>query len=388
MSDSKDARELERVRRLLRRLDLEEVLEDLGLDVHWYKGSEAYLDCPCPDHSDQNPSFHVCLDELEDGDGENRFGWFNCWSHPEPGLYSKNFLDLVARIRGDIWGEDEDGEWRYPTDEDRMRAAKYLRDEYLRGVNAEPDQLAVDAVRRRRRRKTLAEEERGTLVWPESLPVGDADPVFAEYLEARDYPLERAAELGVRAVEDAGTIKSLRFTVPAVLFPILVNGEAVNWYARAIADTDKKDKGRYAPGVPLANDGVLFAPEPLDARSRLVAVEGIFDRERVYRVARRLELLRAPGNVAAVLGGRIVPAQARKLRTFPEIVALVDGDEGGRIFSESVEAQLSRFTRVTVRKLPPDTDPDDAPEEAVVEALRSGGATVDDGPLFRYRYRR
>lgn len=378
----RDTRDLERVRRLLRRLDLEEVLEDLGLEVLWYAGAEAYLDCPDPGHEDRNPSFHICLEEVEDGEGNNRLGWFNCWSHPEPGLYSKNFLDLVARVRGDIWGDGPDGEPRYPTEADRMRAAAYLRATYLRG-GADPDRLASAAVRRRRRRRETS-VDRGALVYPPSSALADADPLFTEYLEARGVSAERAAELGVRAVVEAGDVKSLAATAPAVLFPILFNGEVVNWYARALADVAKKDKGRYAPGVPLANAGVLYAPESLDPRSRVVVVEGIFDRERVARDAARLGLLAAPGNVVAVLGGVIVDAQARRLRPFPEVVVLADGDVGGKALAASVVVHLG--ARVTVRYLPPGTDPDDVPEAALVEALGVEEAS-DAGPTFRYRYR-
>lgn len=376
-------RELERVRRLLRLLDLEEVLEDLGLEIYWYNGPNAYLDCPCPDHDDRNPSFHVCMEEVEDDDGENRFGWFNCWSHPDPGLYSKNFLDLVARIKFDIW-EDEDGDMLYPTDSQKMDAARYLREKYIRGDEDSADEIAETSLRRRSRVISRLDQESGVLVHPPSEPVECADGLFRDYLEGRGYPFERAVYLGVRAVSDFGRIKALEKTVPAVLFPIFSDGEEVNWYARAIDPVDKNAKGRYCPGVPLGKAGIMYSPEPFDLSQRIILVEGIFDRERVYQVVRKHKLT---GNVAAVLGGKLVPAQAKRLKKFPEVVALVDGDRGGEGLADSIDVQLGRFTKVKVRKLPAGTDPDDVDESILVESL-GVGEEIEDGPLFRYRYRR
>jgi hypothetical protein len=41
-------RDLLRVQRLLRRVDMEEVLEDLGIEVMWVNGCDAYCMCPDP----------------------------------------------------------------------------------------------------------------------------------------------------------------------------------------------------------------------------------------------------------------------------------------------------------------------------------------------------
>lgn len=361
------ARDRERAQRLLRRLDLEEVLEFLGLEVLYYKGADAYTECPDPSHDDENPSFHVCVEDVVDRDGEDRLGAFNCWSHPgEEGLAGSNFLDLVARILFEIWGEDEDGP-RFPRDADRDRAAAWLRRNFLEG---EVDFEALRKTTRRRRRR----DDRGSraLVFPPSRPIAEADPRFQVYLERRGISLERATELGVVGVERTG--RELRGmlgeTVPAVLFPIRWDGAVVNWFARSISrHCPKKAKGRYAP-VKLAKAGVLWAPDELDPAEPVVLVEGIFDAERVRRLLRGGRGAFPYRNVAAVLGGRITPEQARRLKTHPVVVHLADGDDGGRTLAESVEEHLGEYTTIVVRELPPGTDPDDAPEEAVVGALR------------------
>lgn len=382
-------REAERVLRLLRRLDLEEVLDDLGLDILWYKGVDAYMDCPDPSHEDQNPSFHVCIEETEDDEGRNLLGWFNCWSHPQPGLSSQNFLDLVARVKYSIW-EDEDGEPISPTDEDRMRAASYLRSTYLRGERAvEPNQAADDALRKRERSASSSSDRAPQgLIWPPSVGIMEGPERFRSYLTRRGFPLERAVELGARCVERHGKVEALYHTGPAVLFPIVHGGEVVNWFARAIGRVDKKNKGRYAPGVKLAKAGVMWCPERLDSSLPVVMVEGLFDRERVYRVscAHGLHV-----NVVGILGGRLDPAQARRLRGFPEALVLADGDNGGEIMIKSVEEHLGGSVPVRAFRLPQGTDPDDAPEELILKALQgaAGSAPADvEDVRFRFRYRR
>lgn len=368
MSGSKRrARDLERAQRLLRRVDVEEVLEGLGLEVLYYKGADAYTECPDPGHVDENPSFHVCVEDVVDRGGDDRLGAFNCWSHSDEGLAGANFIDLVARVLGEIWGEDADGDPRFPREEDRDRAATWIRRNFLDG-DVDFERLR-SSTRRRRRRK-----DRGSrpLVFPPTTPIADADPRFQIYLERRGITSARAAELEVVAVARTGRDLSrmLEETVPAVLFPIRFDGKVVNWFARSISPRCPKGaKGRYAP-VKLASAGVLWSPDEPESDKPMILVEGVFDAERVRRLILARGLRISHRNVNAVLGGRIRPEQARRLRFHPAIIHLADGDKGGKTLSKSVEDELGEYTTVVVRRLPDGTDPDDAPEEAVVEALR------------------
>lgn len=368
MKENKRKRELDRAQRLLRRVDLEEVLEGLGLEILYYKGADAYTECPDPSHEDENPSFHVCVEDVLDRDGEDRLGAFNCWSHPgEEWLSGANFLDLAARVLGKIWGDDEDGNPRFPRDDDRDSAATWIRRNYI-GEEIDFEKL-MKATHRRRSRDGRGDRD---LIFPPGRPIATADARFELYLERRGITPERAAELEVLAVYQPGRELSMMLgeTVPAVLFPIKWKGEVRNWFARSILRyAPKKAKGRYAP-VKLGKAGILWAPDELDHANPVVLVEGIFDAERARRVLSGRELATPKSNVLAVLGGRITPEQARSLRGHPYIIHLADGDEGGKTLSDSVEKHLGEYTRVVVRNLPEGTDPDDAPEEAVVEALR------------------
>lgn len=367
MGAKRRERDRERAQRLLRRVDLEDVLEALGVDVLYTKGADAYAECPDPGHDDENPSFHVCVEDVSDREGSDRLGAFNCWSHGEDGLAGSNFLDLAARILGEIWGEDDDGNPRFPRDPDRDSAATWIRRNFL-GGETDFERLKSAAIRRRRPGGKCG----GKLVFPPSRPVADADVRFQLYLERRGVPLERATELGVVGVYQPGSeLRSmLSETCPAVLFPIRLNGEVVNWFARSISrHCPKRAKGRYAP-VKLGKRGVLWAPGPVDPAETAVLVEGVFDAERVRRVLLRRDLGIPPGNVMAVLSGYLLPEQARRLRAHPVVIHLADGDQGGKTLSESVDEQLGEYATVVVRELPAGTDPDDAPEEVVVDALR------------------
>jgi hypothetical protein len=376
-------RDLERARRLLRRLDLVEVLEELGIEVLYFKGADAYAECPDPGHEDGNPSFHVCVEDVEDGGGESRLGAFNCWSHPG-GLAGSNLLSLIARVLLGIWGEDGDGGERFPRDDDRAVAAAWLRETFLDrddGVD-ELTRLREAAIGRRRRVRSVEADEVGL---PPGRPIAEADPRFRVYLAERGVSVERATELGVLAVERAvGTYRrTLERSVPGVLFPIFWDGRLVNWFLRSTRrNVEKGAKGRYAPH-PLGKLGAMWLPDPVDVTRPLVTVEGVFDAERTRRIVRRRVPGHPPGNVGAVLGGHLLPEQARRLRAFPLLIHLADGDRGGRTLSESIEAELGSHLRVLIRRLPPGTDPGDAPEEEVVEALRPPEAEVGRSRVAR-----
>jgi len=375
------ARDLERTQRLLRRLDLEEVLEEgLGIDVLWRSGADAYAECPDPEHVDENPSFHVCVEDVEDSSGRSMLGWFNCWSHPDPdGMRGFNFLDLVAKVRNDLWGEREDGRLNWPNDAQRAEAAAWLREEFLTGE--ERESRAELAMRRRRR---VSAPEWRELLFPPNVPIDRAEPRFREYLERREIPLQRARELDVRVVYHAGeALKgAISGTVPGVLFPIPWEGRVVNWFLRGVNKRLKsRDKGRYCPGLPLGKGaGVLWAPDGLPPDRPVVLVEGIFDAERVRALLRREGLERS---VAAVLGGRLYPAQAQRLRTVPYLIHLADGDDGGLTLGKTVDEQVGSFTRAEVRQLPEGTDPGDAPEDVLLRYLEPPRSRLECRVRFR-----
>ncbi len=383
--DTKLEREVVRVQRLLRRLDLESVLEEgLGLEILWRRGSDVYLECPDPKHLDANPSFHVCVEDVEDDLGRSRLGCYHCWSHPvEGGLSGRNFLNLAARIRFDLW-EEEDGDPIWPKEAQRVETAAWLRREFLSEEvsNARVERAVV-------RRKKVKVDEPRELIWPPSRPIAEASTRFAEYLESRKITSDRAEELGVRAVEGTGRrlCGALRETVPGVLFPIRWNGGEANWYLRGISrGLPSNSKGRYCPGLPLGKGaGILWAPDGVRVESPKVIVEGIFDAERVRGVAREVGF---DCDVVAVLGGRLYSEQARWLRGSKFVLHLADGDEGGITLGRMVRKELESFSRVVVRVLPDGKDPADADEGLVRRLLRLPESLPRISVRFRSRLSR
>lgn len=319
-------------------------------------GRDAYLSCPDPNHVDVSPSMHVCLEDVVDAKGRSRLGWFNCWSHPGDGLWG-DFINLVARVRGNVWD-------RRPTGEERDSAVRWLRASARPRVG--PD-LAALALRRRRAGRVDSRE----LVWPPTTPLRGAPQRFSSYLESRGVGAARAEALGVRAVERPGSIPSLRWTVPGVLFPILgVDGEAVNWFVRAVyRGCAKADRVRYGRG----SIGVLWPMVEFDSSRPTVLVEGIFDRERTCGLVSELGLQSV--NVQAVLGGSLSAPQVGILRPCPWVGVIPDGDAGGLALAESVRRHLGPGVRVAT--IPDGTDPGSAEVRdlaAALTSLASGGS--------------
>lgn len=360
-------RDLVRVQRLLRRVDMEEVLEDLGIEVLWVNGCDAYCECPDPDHYDENPSFHVCIHDVEDKYGNSKLGRFNCWSHPDKdSMRGFNFLDLVAKIRFDMWGYREDEKLNWPNDQQRSDASSWLRKEYLKGGSEE----STIRIERTMKKRVKAVQDWRELLLPPIHEIKDSDDEFIEYLEKREITLERAIELRIKSVRSPGDqLRSvLRRTLPGVLFPIVWEGKDVNWYVRGINKRLASNvKGRYCPGLPLGkNAGILWAPNGIEPKTPSILVEGIFDAERVRGIILSNNL---KFNVVAVLGGRLYSEQAKHLRTSEYVIHLADGDDGGVTLSESIKDKLAKFTKVLIRPLPDGEDPGDAEEDLILELL-------------------
>lgn len=352
--------------KILRKIDLEEALDELGVEVVERSGADVYCHCPDPSHIDEKPSFHVCVEDVTSRDGKSRIGLFNCWSHPPPGL-SGGFQVLVARLMFDGWDSDV-------TDEQMSRARAWLE---ARAAGEVSDM----ARRRRRSSRSRAENPSPKYVpWPPTLDVAEV-PEVGTYLLRRGIDLQRARSMGVRAVVRSGKDleRCLSRTLPGALFPV---GDGA-WYVRSVVpDVESKFKGRYPPGAGLQGAGALwscFEPTP----GPVVLVEGIFDADRVSQISVDNGLGWPAGNVMAALGGNLTDAQARTVRSLAaghQVLALGDGDDGGKRFCSSVMAKLPWAIE---RRTPQGSDPGDAPESVVVELLRMDAGKVGTKMLLR-----
>lgn len=337
--------------KLLRYVDVEDILEVLGIDVEYVRDGDAYFACPDPNHVDGSPSAHVHIED------DRRLGWVNCWSHPDRSMSTKDFFVFCTRVRQDMWD-------RWP----RPREVRATVDWLVEQFDLEnDDEFRMMRIRSRERETSVREpEEPAELLIPELSPL---DQECRQYLSRRHIDGPRADLLGCRLVCSAGDLHCIRDTVPGVWFPIRHRGKVVNWFLRSLRDVPSRHKGRYAPRAALHKAGVVWsAVEPLRMKP-ICLVEGIFDAERVSELLRRNKTNIPPENVFAALGGKLTDQQAATLRSLmpSTCVVLCDGDEAGLGFGESV---TSRLNRVTVRQAPPGTDPGDCPEDILLGMIR------------------
>lgn len=317
------------------------------MQVTHYNSDDAYARCPNPDHDDGNPSFHVAIS------GPRR-GSYNCWGCE---LGGRNFTDLVAVLLSSAWG-------RPPTKQERLDAVEWLKD--ASGTTRGAGAIAEDSVRRRIRLSGKADPIKHGLIWPPTLPI--AGTVVEPYLAGRGISLERAEQIGARAVLDSGELeRCLGKTIPGVLIPIRWGGEDVSWYVRAVGDVLRGCKGRYPPGVPLS--GVFWTESEPVRGSPVALVEGIFDAERVSRIIRERALEWHPGNVLALLGGNLTSRHVRELRRFSHVHVLADGDAAGVKIAKAVSKKFGSSSSFDA--MPTGSDPGDAPEDLIATALIS-----------------
>ena len=346
--------EIARSQRLLRQLDMEALIEDLGIIIDYQMGYDIYAHCPDPNHIDRNPSFHICCADEEDAAGENLLGYYNCWSHPDNTMSSRNFLNLVAKILYNKWD-------RIPNARDLKKASTWIRQKY--NISAKKvDDLPVIKLPRPKK------IEYPMLDFPKSIPIRLAQSKFRRYLEKRHISLKRANELDVGAVENPGDTfyGCLRETVPGIIFPIRWRGKIANWFVRSILRVQSRYKARYAPKMPLGkHEGILWAPDGCYPHSSKILVEGILDAERVRQIVKdngfRFE-------VNAVLGGQLHEKQALNLFMSKSLIHLADGDHGGLALSKSI---LQKLPNTDIVMLPDGMDPNDVDEKFIFDVLNN-----------------
>lgn len=353
-------RDIDRVQKLLRKLDLEEVLEDgLGLEIEDNTGFNINLVCPDPDHDDSNPSFSVCIEDTEDSN--SKLGWFNCWSHPliddENYMRGLNFADLVAKVLFKIWD-------RWPTEDERNLSKQWLRENYL--VNKTPKEIIKENIEKRKKYKNITANKNSQLIFPPSVKIEKSRDEFKNYIRSRGIKLDRAIKLDMKAVIRPGDLYgTLKNTLPGVLFPIKWGGKTVSWYVRSIYKVRPKFKGRNCPGLELSTSGVLWAPDGIEEKPTII-VEGIIDAERIRGICKKNNFRY---NVISTLGCKLTYKQSISLRKVKNILHLADGDYAGKGLSRVIIKHLDKFSNIKVKNMPDDCDPGDVDESYITSIL-------------------
>jgi DNA primase len=170
------------------------------------------------------------------------------------------------------------------------------------------------------------------------------------YLAARGISQTIAESFGVGFFPGKGSMQN------RVVIPIHdSSGELVAYAGRAIDDAEP----RYRLPAGFQKSLVLFNLHRQKGTERLIVVEGFFDSMKVVQAG-------FP-NVVALMGTTLSEAQEGLLKTFREIVLMLDGDEAGQHASSEIATRLmqSHFVRV----VPLNGQPDEMSSQEIQAAL-------------------
>lgn len=332
--DVLDGEDLEALYRLLsEKLDIRELLDELGFERLSESGANIYGNCPV--HDDRTVSWGICYERGNDKWG--RHGCFSCHA-------SGNVVSLVK--------DHMDGLTNY------KEALFWLLKRC--GLMPATEEEALDmAVRlRRRRTKEKAEQKEGP-TWIKSLtPVRPGCSAW-DYLVGREVTFSQIVQSGARV----GTGKTYG---GRVILPIVDHrGKLASFYARDITG-EADPKGLYPKGAgSLA--AVLYGrylANPMERAAYLV--EGVFDAWAVQRSLVRVGL--PADNVFAVLRSSLSDGQAELLTPWRTIIVVPDMKGKSEGLVPSIKAKLGERELLVVE---PDQghDPDSLSNDRLDEII-------------------
>lgn len=324
------------------KLDIRDLLEDLGLEDIDDRGDEVFALCPY--HDDRSPSWSINVD-----DDSDRWGFHSCFVCRESG--GKKGKGNVATLVRDLVGLDS------------YKDALTWLEGYV-GIGGKPEDL-YDVILETRLRTKMSPKGRvnkapGRL-YNSFKPVQPGDRYW-KYLEGRGVLPDQIEARGTRIGRGG---KNGRYN-NRVVFPVRMGASITNFYARHIADG--KPKGLYGPGkgtIATSLFGYEFADKMQDTAYLL---EGAFD---VLAVERALRLMDLPSmNVFATLGPILLEEQAKLLRFWKRIVAIPDMKGKAKSILPSCK-NLLRDHELMVVELPKGTDADDHDDDDLAEYLEN-----------------
>lgn len=322
------------------RLDIRDLLEDLGLEDIDDRGDEVFALCPF--HDDRSPSWSINVDEDSD-----RWGFHSCFVCKEAG--NRKGKGNVASLV------------RHLLELDSYKDALSWLEQYV-GIGGKPEDLYDIILETRLRTKTSAKgrvNKAPGRLYNSFKPVREGDRCW-NYLVGRGVLPHQIEKRGARIGK--GGHKG-RYNDRVVL-PVRSGTSIANFYARHIADGNPK--GLYGPGkgtIATALFGYEFADKMQDTAYIL---EGAFD---VMAVERALLLLKWPSeNVFGTLGAVLLEEQAKLLRFWKRLVVIPDMKGKAKSILPSCKTHL-RDHELMVVELPRGTDADDHDDDDLAEYL-------------------
>lgn len=287
--------------------DLPSVLKRLGIEV---ESTGRMIIGKCPVHRDRHPSWHMR------NDGGPKHGLHICRSCG----FSGDLVDLVARVKGfgDARGFEADD------------VCAKVR-EWLKSDEQAPEPPRAVIVRASAAR-ALAFRLPGEV---------ELGPVESWPTPARAYMLRRCTSAQV-ARWGFGYAVHGRLESRIVLVVRNQAGAPVSYTARTFVEhpTRYLNPREWEGADKSAVFGVQYWPE-IEERSTVWVTEGIINALAVERAV--------PGAcVAGLLGSRIHPRHIAALRTFREVVLVMDPDAAGERAAQKLHAAIGQCRRVVL----------------------------------------
>jgi len=298
------------MRKSLRNVDVEAVLQKLGIQYVVRDNFELYSRCPNPEHKDKDPSWHI-HSELK----HPKNGVFHCWSCK----WSGNVVNLVMKVKGISFSHAvrfvELCKKEIVYDDQQV-----TDDDYEKIFKGEPGEISM--------------EWKGSPIVLEPIVCGVGKAW--EYLQSRF--------IGQKYIELFGLLDWKE--KQRVIVPIRREGRLISWIGRSyVGDKPKTLAPKNAP-----KRWELFGYDQINLNVNAISVtEGWVDVIRLLQIGRP--------NPIALCGSKATEYQVEFLSQFKNIELWLDGDKAGEVMAENLVSWLGHGRRISVVDLPEGKDP-------------------------------
>jgi len=278
-------------------IDVEQLLNELGIDVNKDDGEEWVASCPLPSHGgmDANPSFAVNPT-------------VRCWNCFKCG--GGNLLMLTKEVL--------DCEWK--------EALAVIRPFTDFGMDGERFAELITQILMKPRAKMPEREPE--LPWYPSRRLQGR--FYGPEVEERGISRKAAEELDIGV--DRAYQSNRGYVGPAIVIPHRFKGQLTGWQARLLGPTDGP---RHDNSSDLPKRWTLYGYDQAQGHQGIVFVV-----ESPMTVAR----LRSAGYLAlATFGATLSPYQIKLLRRFPKLALAFDNDSAGRLAEKRVAHALDQY---------------------------------------------
>ena len=333
--------------------DFEKVLDHFGIK---YTKTGTQLRALCPFHEDTNPSLSVTLEAQGDAK-ENTWHCFGCkksgsiidFAALMTGKILRDGAELVAEVSGCSLAPARTSILKSGKGAERLKTGcKHAK----RGKDRNPTENAPKSTTEPNAAKSRAN--------PTNQPLKFTLPLVMEH----EYVIQRfGADLAARYGVGVCDPESRSMMAGRCCVPIHnAAGELIAYAGRYLGDDPKEPRWLLPKGFEKRH--ILFNAHRVWGSLHVLLVEGFFD-------ALHLNSLGIPA--VACIGNAVSEEQVALLGELGvrRVTVLFDGDDEGQAAAVAAVPSLARALVVRLGALPVGCDPDEAPEELLVEQARA-----------------